>query len=175
MAYFAGMLRLFGASYLILLQLCAVPAAYAHKDELSVVDAEPLHRQNKRLVRWVSKGEWLVGFEEVEELVDDALATIRERDGCASLGNRAEAARLTATVITKAVTLTSKLDTLEEDLSHAIVTERESRRREGMLRELRACFEDLQIRIGGPGSPEPVVMPVETRVDVEEERELSVA
>lgn len=113
--------------------------------------------------------QWLVGFEEVEELVDDALATIRERDGCASLGNRAEAARLTATVMTKAVTLTSKLDTLEEDLSHAIVTERESRRREGMLRELRACFEDLQIRMGGPGSPEPVVMPVETRVDVEEE------
>ena len=113
--------------------------------------------------------QWLVGFEEVEELVDDALATIRERDGCASLGNRAEAARLTATVMTKAVTLTSKLDTLEEDLSHAIVTERESRRREGMLRELRACFEDLQIRIGGPDSPEPVVMPVETRVDVEEE------
>ena len=113
--------------------------------------------------------QWLVGFEEVEELVDDALATIRERDGCASLGNRAEAARLTATVMTKAVTLTSKLDTLEEDLSHAIVTERESRRREGMLRELRACFEDLQIQIGGQGSPEPVVLPVETRVDVEEE------
>ena len=30
---------------------------------------------------------WLARFEEAEELVDDAFATVRERDSCAALGS----------------------------------------------------------------------------------------
>lgn len=119
---------------------------------------------------------WLARFEEAEELVDDAFATVRERDSCAALGSSPEAARLTAAVMRKADTLTSKLDALRTDLSDAVVTERESRRRENMLRELRTRSDDLAIAMNGP-STSPLTSPAHVypgeshRVDVDEDNE----
>ena len=112
---------------------------------------------------------WLARFEEAEELVDDAFATVRERDSCATLGSSPEAARLTAAVMRKADTLTAKL-------VNAVVTERESRRRENMLRELRARSDDLALAMNGP-STSPLTSPAHVypgeshRVDVDEDNE----
>jgi SYP5 family syntaxin len=76
----------------------------------------------------------------------------------------------------KADTLTSKLDALRTDLVNAVVTERESRRRENMLRELRTRSDDLALAMNGP-STSPLTSPAHVypgeshRVDVDEDNE----